>query len=113
MALILAYDLFKDYLQNKINKATDNEISGFTWTASKTDLVELIYALHAHQCIDHGNVNIKELFVALERLFNIALGDYYRTWLDIRIRKTGRTKFLDMLKDSLNRRMEEFDKTGS
>jgi len=110
VALILAYDLFKDYLKNKVNKASENETAGFTWTASKTDLVELIYALHAQQCIGHGKNNVKEIVLSFEKLFNIDLGDYYRTWLDIRIRKTGRTKFIDTLNDSLNRRMEELDK---
>ncbi|MCG8308521.1 MAG: RteC domain-containing protein, partial [Cytophagales bacterium] len=52
VARIIAYDLLEEFLQKKRNKIPgqsehENGISKFHWTATKTDLVELIYALHA------------------------------------------------------------------
>ena len=44
-----------------------------------------------------------------ETMFNIQLGDYYRSFLEIRQRKIHLTKFIDRLKESLLKRMEESD----
>lgn len=79
------------------------------WTANKTDLIELIYALQSSGAINSGTADIKEMATACELLFNIDLGDYYRTYLEIRSRKTNQTKFLDKMKDSLVTRMESAD----
>lgn len=71
------------------------------WTASKADLVELIYALHHSRAIENGNTEIKELASFIEEIFNIKLGDVYRTFNDVRSRKINQTKFIDKLKNSL------------
>ena len=44
-----------------------------------------------------------------EQLFNVDLGNYYHTFIEIRSRKTGRTKFLDRLIEMLNQRMDAKD----
>ncbi len=74
--------------------------------ASKTDLVELIYALIASGSIQG---DIKELTKAFELIFNIDLGDSYRTFIAIRGRTIDPTKFLDKLKIALLRRIEDTD----
>lgn len=79
---------------------------GLPWTASKTDLIELIYALHCYGAFDNGNIEIKEITSFIEDIFNIPLGDIYRTYKDIRSRKTNHTKFLDQLKNSLLEHIE-------
>jgi len=71
--------------------------------------VELIYALHSNRSINNGKIDIKELIELFEKLFNINLEEYSRTFIDIRMRKTGRTKFLDNLKQSLLKKMEDAD----
>ena len=46
---------------------------------------------------------------ACEQIFNIDLGDFYRTFLEIRSRKINQTKFIDKLKESLIHRMGQSD----
>lgn len=69
----------------------------------------MIYALHAQGAVDNGKADIKDIAAVFEHLFNVELGDYYRTFLEIRVRKTGRTKFIDSLRNSLIKRMDEAD----
>ncbi len=76
------------------------------YTASKIDIVELIYALHASKAVLG---DIKELVRAFEIIFNIDLGDFYRTFVDIRNRSNDPSKFLDILKTSLLQRISELD----
>lgn len=42
-----------------------------TWTGSKVDLVELIYAWETARCFNHGHANIKEFVAYIEVVFNI------------------------------------------
>ncbi|MDL2241620.1 RteC domain-containing protein [Bacteroidales bacterium OttesenSCG-928-L03] len=80
----------------------------FTWTGNKVDLVELIYAWEAAGCFNHGHVNIKEIVIYIEVVFNIDLGDYYHTFRDLR-RRVNRTAFLDNLIKHLIERMDKAD----
>jgi len=57
----------------------------------------LIYALYHSRVINNGNLEIKELANELQKLFNIELGDFYKIYSEIRLRKKSRTKFLDDL----------------
>ena len=67
------------------------------WTASKTDMTELAYALKSSGAINNGKVNLKEIVRALEITFSFNSGDPYRNYSEIQIRKKSRTKFLDEL----------------
>lgn len=118
VAKILAHDRLQVYLEEELSNLDRKETSMITqdapkvklyWTESKTALIELIYALHSQSAIDNGKADIKDIAASFEHLFGIELGDYYRTFLEIRIRKTGRTKFIDSLKQSLSKRMDEAD----
>ena len=121
VATLIAFkDLIK-YLQLEINKLeTKNLIESITqksllhselhWTGSKTNLIELIYALQSSGMINSGAADIKEITLMLQRVFNIDLGNYYQTFVEIRSRKSNQTKFLDNLKESFINRLEEFDK---
>ena len=73
------------------------------------DLIELIYALHAVKSINNGQVEIKDIASLVQEAFNIELGDYYRTFIEIRSRKIHPTKFLDNLKKSLTNRILQAD----
>ncbi len=79
------------------------------WTGNKVELVELIYALETAGCFNHGHAAIKEIVTYIEVVFNINLGDYYHTFMEIRNRKNS-TVFLDKLIKVLNDRMEEADR---
>lgn len=119
VAKVMAYDLLTNFYQQELKELRFIEKEGRSnisrpklnlhWTGNKTDLVELIYALHSSDCVNHGKADIKEIAQMTERIFKVELGDYYRTYLSLRIRKKGRTKFLDALKNSLEKRMEESD----
>lgn len=115
-ACIIAYENLIKYLENELDKLQDQGAipafysrSAMKWTGNKIDLVELAYALHSIGCINNGNIDIKEITEALSKLFNIELDDYYRTYQDIRTRKTDRIKFLDKLKQALQNRLDESD----
>lgn len=76
---------------------------------AKVALVELGYALDASKYLNRGNADIKEIMMALETVFNIDLGEYYRTYVSIRERKIDRTKYLNLITENLVRRMDEDD----
>lgn len=118
VAKILAHDRLQVYLEEELS-ILDRKETNMTsqdvpkvklyWTESKTALIELIYALHSQGAIDNGKADIKDIAALFEHYFGVELGDYYRTFLEIRVRKTGRTKFIDSLKYSLVKRMDEAD----
>ena len=119
VASILAYDLLIVHLKREIDKLENNgnyaslrllqSKTKITWTAHKIYLIELIYALHSTDVINNGTVDIKDIAYFVEKTFKVDLGDYYRAFLEIRMRKNGRTKFLDILKKQLTKRMDDTD----
>jgi len=120
VATIMAYDMLIVYLKQEIDKLENRNTmetimqanqynSKLFWTASKTDLIELIYAIHSSGAINSGTADIKEMAIACEHIFNIDLGNYYHTFVEIRSRKSNSTKFIDKLKESLMQRIDESD----
>lgn len=81
------------------------------WTLSKTSCIELLYALHSVGAF--GKVDLKQMATYFESAFSIDLKNYYRTFLEIRIRKTGRATFLDLLREKLVQRMDEADENAT
>lgn len=116
---IKANDMLYIYLTEKIKKLLDQDspiiqppplASGtFKWTDTKIAAIELGYALFSRGVINNGTADIKEIMQFLEQIFNIELGDYYRSYLSIRERKKDKTIFLSSLIDSLNKKMNEDD----
>jgi len=118
VAKILANDLLQVYLEDQLayidkkeprEKAQDFPRTKLSWTESKTALIELIYGLHIQKVFDAGKADIKLIADYFESIFNIDLGDYYHTYLELRMRKTGKTKFLTSLVENLNKKMDEQD----
>lgn len=111
-AKILANDLIQVYLEDQLNNSNPNrktDGSKLNWTGNKAALTELIYALHIHGVFDNGNADIKIIAKIFQDTFNIDLGDFYHTFLEIKSRKINRTKFLDSLRDGLLKKMDEQD----
>ena len=111
VAKIIANDLIQVYLEDKLNninvkKVSDNSLK---WTASKTALIELIYGLYSQGVFSNGNADIKVIAKTFEGTFNIDLGDFYHTFLELKSRKINKTKFLDSVRDTLIRKMDEQD----
>ncbi|WP_298152250.1 RteC domain-containing protein [Flavobacterium sp.] len=116
VARILANDLIKKFVENEMalldgNTIAPGSISGkkIKWTGSKVALVELIYALHSESVFNKGNADLKETIRHFENMFDIDLGQFNRTFLEIRERKSERTKFLNALTNTLILRMDDAD----
>jgi len=118
VATILANDLIELYLENQLLMLENNENSEksqrkpnvkLTWTGSKVALIELIYALHTEGVFNNGAADLKDIAEYFKHTFEIDLGQYRRVFLEIRARKSDRTKFLTTLNDSLQKRMENSD----
>lgn len=113
VAIIMSNDLLCNYLENQIEKLNKScsvnyspPIGQLNWTGSKVDLVELIYALHHQKLFNSGNTDIKEIAAFVGKMFNIEIDEnIYRSYLDIKNRKSNRTKFLSGLAESLNEKM--------
>lgn len=118
ISTILANDLLQVYLENELTKIDfqpakkESDLSHkntLHWTASKVSLIELMYALHQSGTFNHGQADIKAIATHFENTFNIDLGNYYRTYLELKIRQ-DRTKFLDTLRENFIRKIEDEEK---
>ena len=111
VAKIIANDLIQVYLEDRLNNINVKKVSdnSLIWTASKTALTELIYALYSHGVFNNGNTEIKLIAKTFEDAFNIELGDFYHTFMELKARKINRTKFLDRLCEALIKKMDEQD----
>lgn len=107
LATLLAKEQIIFYLESKLDEIEQQckntkLISNLKWTGSKIEIIELIYAIHHQKVINNGNADIKELANGIEKLLNIEISPYlYRTYQDIKQRKTGHTKFLNSLSENL------------
>lgn len=118
VATILANDLIQLYLENQLLMLDNQENSEksqrkpnvkMTWTGSKVALVELMYALQTEGVFNNGAADLKEIAEYFEHIFEIDLGQYRRVFLEIRARKSDKTKFLTTLNEGLLKRMENSD----
>ncbi|GAB3422482.1 RteC domain-containing protein [Niabella aquatica] len=113
VAKIIANDLIQVYLEDQlysttqVNKSLD--LHKLKWAGSKAAMIELIYALHYQGVFDNGNSDIRAIAKCFESTFNIDLGNFYQTYLELRTRKMNPTKFLDALREGLIRKMDEQD----
>lgn len=118
VAKILANDLIQLYLENQL-VMIDNKDNGeksqrkpnlkMIWTSPKVALIELLYALHTEGVFNNGAADLKDIAEYFEHIFEIDLGQYRRTFLEIRTRKTDRTKFITSLNANLLKRMDDTD----
>ena len=119
-AEVIAYDLLTNFYKQEIiklksissGKFDDNNKMGkspLNWTASKTDLIELVYALKVFGAINTGNINIKELIDVFSSILNIEISNYYKTYSEIKNRSTERTRFLKKLMEDFQAKLEYDD----
>lgn len=118
VAQILANDLIQLYLENQLIMIENKDNSEKTqrkpniklmWTGSKVALTELLYALHSEGVFNNGAVDLKDIAEYFEHIFEIDLGQYRRAFLEIRARKSERTKFITSLNETLLKRMDNAD----
>lgn len=115
---VLSYDLLTNFFKKELLNIKriqggyfniqHKEVQGvkINWTGSKTDLIELIYALKVSGAIDGGRGNINQISKVFSDIFDIDLGNFYKTYAEIKIRSKERTKFLNKLKDSLEAKLD-------
>lgn len=109
VAKILAGDMLSQYLLNALNELEMNNFDSrsevrLIWADSKTDLCELIFALHAKGSF--GNIPLTRLSSYFQKVFNIEVGsNMSRTFSDLSLRNNP-TPFLDSLTDSLLEKMQ-------
>jgi len=115
---IIAHDLLTNFfveelelLKNKKSKTIIKEVKpevlkNLPWTATKTDLVELLYSLNAVGALKNGEAEMKKLAEICKELFNLDLGNIYKTYNEIKAREKDPTKFLDLMKSKLLQKMQ-------
>lgn len=119
LSKILAFESLSEFIKESIANLDNKGLNEFndgqnkkdkiTWTGSKVSLIELLYALQSGGLINRGTIDVKSLAINFENYFHIDLGNYYRVFQEIRIRKASRTAFLDQLKEKLVERMDNSD----
>lgn len=119
VAKILANDLLEIYLKEQLIALNNKEVIEpkyqvtpkvkLSWTDSKAALIEIIYALHYQGSFNNGKADLKEIAAYFEAMFNIDLGDVYRTWYAIKSRKIDSAAYLETLKALLLKKMDEPD----
>ena len=95
-----------DLLARKEEFVPKNTLS---WTAKKVALIELIYALFIDGAFNNGNADLTEIVKAFEIAFQIDLGNFSRTFSEIKSRKMSRIKYLEVLTEKLISKMDESD----
>lgn len=116
-AKIKAMYHFIHYIREAMQKLnTGNEIlfeekkhKVLAWTAPKTALTELIYALHTNGALNHGAADINTIVASFEDFFNIKIDNIYKTYSEIKGRKSSKTKFLEELMVNLKKKMKDED----
>ena len=114
VAKILAHDDLQVYLKKELTLIRDHAEgpglvstgNSLRWTASKADLVELIYALQAGGVYNNGHADLRRIAGFFEQSFQVKLGNYYHVFNEIRLRKKNRTQLLDQLREKIIRRMD-------
>lgn len=96
-AKIVCNEILRIYLNKKINSLDKQQfiekkratlpIGNLKWTGPKVALTEFGYGLDASTYVNNGHADIKEIMIGLEILFNIDLGEYYRTYISIKERE--------------------------
>lgn len=111
VARLLADDLILDFLCQKLFDLSENEFSPpsafkpLRWTESKIALTELIYAIHAAECFNDGQIDIKDIARYFQTAFHVQLGDFYRDFNQIKNR-VNTTRFIDCLKEAICSKIE-------
>jgi len=113
---IIASERLKNYLNTMLAQIDHPEqtlsmkdFRPLRWTDSKTNLIELIYALNASGCFNNGKAELREITEYFQTTFAVELGNTSRTFQEILRRKTGQTNFIDLLKNKLQQYIDKID----
>lgn len=91
---------------NNLENGKPDVLNDLQWTGTKTELTELLYGLNAVGAIRNGEAEMKKLVLVCKELFNLDLGNIYKTYGEIKAREKDPTKFLDLMKIRLLQKMQ-------
>jgi hypothetical protein len=106
-AKFLAFEQLISQFQNVSIPVKD--MPALKWHGSQAALTELIYALNEMGVLEGRRNEIRKLRIIFEKMFLFDLGNIYKTYENIRMRKKSRTPFLDGLRNALLRKMDDDD----
>ncbi|MBI1835954.1 MAG: RteC domain-containing protein [Flavobacteriia bacterium] len=124
LAVLMAHEQIENHVQEQIDSLknpshknnfefhsqydTTCGINQLNWTISQADLVELIYGLYSMKAFNHGRTEIREIAEFLEEKFNVKLNNVYRSFSDIKNRKSvDRFKFITQMLEQLENISDE------
>lgn len=109
-----AFEQILRYTERQIAKLEGSEgtesniiLPQLTWSDKKVFLIEVAYLIYTSGSTNFGNGTLKEIIAVLEIGFNVRLGNYTRTFMDMVIRKKSRTPYLDAGIVNINNHMDE------
>lgn len=111
---LIAKEQIIGYLESELDKIENPSIvnqeqfnSELQWTGTNLDFIELIYGLHHKNVVNGGNNEVKEIAKTLCKAFNMDIEDQvYRYFIDIKRRKTNKTRFINSMADNLHKILE-------
>lgn len=113
IAQLKASENLKEHFESKLSSTDPSnfipmENQGSThlkWTATKTELSEIIHALHGAGVFNNGVATIKLITEVFESMFGITSGDVYGALDDFKKRKDDPAFFLNRLKEGFYRKI--------
>ena len=116
-AKFIAYEKLQEYILEQLRLGTlasqltlpnTYQSKALHWTGESINLVELGYGLLDSRQLNNGQAGVNDIFKWLEDHFNVSIGIPARRFVEIKRRKRlSRTRFLDNLRDSVNKKIEE------
>lgn len=85
------------------------------WTGTKAQFIEWVYATHATGVLNNGKATIKDAMEFLQFCLNIKATHYYGYMQSMHMRKKGRTPYIHLMAENLERNMDlsdEFPRYG-
>jgi hypothetical protein len=82
-------------------------LPGLKWMGTKSELVELVYALHETGAF--GAASLKNTFTVICKIFDCDIKNYHRLFWDIKGRKGNRTPFLKSIMQNLENKCIQMD----
>jgi hypothetical protein len=100
--------------QNASPCRDEKKLPSLKWTGSIAEWVELIYAPYLVKRINDGKISLKNLFRQMGEMFGIEVKEFANYFMNIKNRTDeNRTKFTDMMRNSVFERMTESDRKPS
>jgi hypothetical protein len=90
-------DFTKEYFEEEIPERKQVVYPELQWTGNKTDLVELLSALHRTSVFNNGENDFKRFVLAFSQIVNFEIKDVYRTVSAIKNRKNENKSLLSRM----------------